>query len=510
MSTGSQPWRRSRWSVNVCIVLLLGFVGVAFAHSPAAFGLSSNASDNENELGENDFRISDMGPDSDTMFDAEMPAAAYNSLNHEFLVVWAGDDVTDSEQAIYGQRIDAETGQPLGDNDFRISEVFTDPTGITSSAPDVVYNSTANEYLVTWETAFFIDGVLNSQGIYGQRLNAETGALIGEDSFLIDASGSNPARVIPPSSPAVTYNTTNDEYMVVWKGVFDDLSFEVVGQRLDATGIRIGSTRLPISDMGPDQAMDNETFTVEHPDVAYNATDNQYLVVWSGDDNVEPLVDDEFEIFGQRLDDTGAEIGANDFRISDIGPADDTTFSANTPAIVYNDNAEEYLVTWSGGFETFDPDGIDYQIFVQRLNVAGEEIGANDVRISDAGGERMGYIAIDPAVVYNPLDDEYLVAWAVEDVIGWTIEDQQDIFAQRLNGTTGDEVGNNDFLVSDMGPSEPSDIRLDESAYYNAFNPGLAYNSRDGKYLAVWSGDDDTAPLVEGEQEIFGQRLFIP
>ena len=37
------------------------------------------------------------------------------------------------------------------------------------------------------------------------------------------------------------------------------------------------------------------------PAVAYNSTNNEYLVVWAGDDNTAPLVDDEFEIFGQRL-----------------------------------------------------------------------------------------------------------------------------------------------------------------------------------------------------------------
>src|SRR5262249_12900822 len=34
--------------------------------------------------------------------------------------------------------------------------------------------------------------------------------------------------------------------------------------------------------------------------VAYGPA-NEYLVVWSGDDNTTPLVNDEFEIFGQRF-----------------------------------------------------------------------------------------------------------------------------------------------------------------------------------------------------------------
>ena len=37
----------------------------------------------------------------------------------------------------------------------------------------------------------------------------------------------------------------------------------------------------------------------------YNPVDDEYRVVWSGDDNTAPLFDNEFEIFGQRLTVTG-------------------------------------------------------------------------------------------------------------------------------------------------------------------------------------------------------------
>ena len=51
--------------------------------------------------------------------------------------------------------------------------------------------------------------------------------------------------------------------------------------------------------MGPDG--NTELSTPTTPAVAYNSADNEYLVVWDGDDNTAPLVDNEFEIFGQRL-----------------------------------------------------------------------------------------------------------------------------------------------------------------------------------------------------------------
>jgi hypothetical protein len=42
---------------------------------------------------------------------------------------------------------------------------------------------------------------------------------------------------------------------------------------------------------------------------------------------------------------------------------------------------------------------------------------------------------------------------------------------------------------------------------YDAYSPAVAYNSTGDEYLVVWHGDDNTPPLVQGEFEVFGQRL---
>ena len=55
-----------------------------------------------------------------------------------------------------------------------------------------------------------------------------------------------------------------------------------------------------------------------------HSANNEFLVVWQGDDNSGSLVEGEEEIFGQRLNAaTGAAVGNNDFRISDMGPNQD-------------------------------------------------------------------------------------------------------------------------------------------------------------------------------------------
>ena len=101
-----------------------------------------------------------------------------------------------------------------------------------------------------------------------------------------------------------------------------------------------------ISDMGT--LGPGGDFTADFVHVAYNPLDNEYLVVWAGDDDVNGNVDNEFEIFAQRIDAaTGAELGANDFRISDMGD-DNLFFGATVPRVVFNVAREEYLVVGRG------------------------------------------------------------------------------------------------------------------------------------------------------------------
>ncbi len=280
------------------------------------------------EVGANDFRISDMGPDA-SVFAGRTPAVAYNSTNNEYLVVWSGDDVTNDEFEIFGQRINAATGAEVGTNDFRISDMGPDgDANFDAFTPAVAYRSTNNQYLVVWS---------------------------GDD------------------------NT----------GLLVNNEFEIFGQRINAaTGAEVGTNDFRISDMGTDGNANFDALTPEV--VACSSFKTEYLVVWSADDNTATLVDDEFEIFGQRLNAaTGAEDGTNDFRISNMGPDGNTIFRANQPALAYNSKNNEYFVVWRGNNNTV-PQPVfgegEFEIFGQRLDViSNAEVGTNDFRISDMG-----------------------------------------------------------------------------------------------------------------------------
>jgi len=458
------------------------------------------------QVGENDFRISHMGPDAISNIDVEGEAIAYNSQQDEYLVVWWADDTTDGEIEIYGQRVNAETGGLLG-NRFRISDMG--PPGDTlypATEVSVAYNSAANEYLVVWHGDDDVGTLVNNEfEIFGQRLSG-TGAELGADDFRISDMGTNGDTQYIARFPQVTYSTFNNQYLVVWRGDDDsgtlvNEEYEVFGQRLNAAGTEVPPNDFRISDMGTDG---DPLYQVSGtPRVVYNAIVDEYLVVWQGDDNTGTLVNDEMEVFGQRIRaQDGVPVGTNDFRISDMGTDGNQFFGVTHLGLAYNSIKNEYLVVWSGDNNLPGMANEEYEIWGQLLDATGAAIGVNDFRISDAGADgNANFQALRTAVTFNSATNEYLVVWYADDNATTLVNDEYEIFSQRISAF-GEELGDNDFRLSDMGP--------DGNTAYNVINMGVAYSIANNSYLIVWHGDDNVNGLVDGELEVFGQLFAVP
>ena len=443
-------------------------------------------------------RVSHMGPDGSTSFRGQDAAIAYNSQANQSLVVWGGDDTTDGENEIFGRLVDG-AGNPLG-GQFRISAMGPDANAsFRALDPAVAYNSQANEYLVTWDgddnTLPLVD---NESEIFGQRLTAG-GAETGADDFRISTMGPDANTSFEATATEVVYNSQANEYLVTWEGEDDtgalvDEEGEIFGQRLTAAGAETGVDDFRISAMGPDG---NANFDAQRPRAAYNAQANEYFVIWEGDDDTAPLVDNESEIFGQRLTAAGAETGTDDFRISAMGPDGNANFEADASALAYNSQANEYLVSWDGDDDTPPLVDNEREVFGQRLTAAGAETGVDDFRISSMGPDgNTTFAGYGPAVAYNGRANEYLVSWEGDDTAP-LVNEEFEIFGQRLTAG-GAETGVDDFRVSAMGP--------DGDANFDSYEPAVAYNAQANEYLVAWEGDDDTAPLVADEAEIFMRR----
>ncbi|HQP44277.1 MAG TPA: hypothetical protein PLV66_11415 [Thermoanaerobaculales bacterium] len=144
----------------------------------------------------------------------------------------------------------------------------------------------------------------------------------------------------------------------------------------------------------------------------------------------------------------------------------------------------------------------EFEVFSQRFTPDIVGVGPNDYRLSDVGGLGDQYydVAWGPEVAYNPLLDRYMVVWAGEDNVGGMIDGEWEVFAQGLSWDI-QGVGPNDERISDAGG-------IGELTFAT-YSPAIAANSANGQFLVAWHGDDNVAPLVAGEQEIFIQRVYF-
>ena len=296
-----------------------------------------------------------------------LPFAAYNGTDNQYLVIW--DDRRDratNGQDLYGQILSAQ-GEPIGHN-FPIAAGPDDEGRAT-----VVYNAIDQQYLAVWEDSRNL--ATNGVDIYGQRLSND-GRLLGEAIPVSTAP-------MPQARPYVAHNSQTNEYLVVFR---DDRNMgtptgrDIYGQRMAADGRLLGDN-FPVS-----TAPGAQNF----PSVAYNGTDNEYLVVWWEDRNAATSGDD---IYGQRLSSTGVPLGG-DLAIATAPRAQ------GDPSVTYNPVANEYLVVWEDGrdFTTSSPD-----IYGQRI--AKGLVGGNFPITRAPRGQAQAFVTC------NPTGGQYLVVW---------------------------------------------------------------------------------------------------
>jgi hypothetical protein len=124
------------------------------------------------------------------------------------------------------------------------------------------------------------------------------------------------------------------------------------------------------------------------------------------------------------------------------------------------------------------------------------EIGADDFRISFAESAAEFRLALSAAVAYNPDRDEFLVVWHADDASLGLGDKEFEISGQRL-AADGTLLGSA-FRISSMG---------DNSTLFGAFNPAVAYDPVNEKYLVVWDADDNSGMLVNNEFEVYGRLI---
>lgn len=393
----------------------------------------------------------------------------------------------------------AETGA----DDFRVS--FMGGTGnpsFTALSPAIAYNATEHEYLVVWQGDTNTDGQVDDRyQIFAQRIDAATGAAVG--SALVLSNELFAPSFIPSYEPSVAWNSESNQYLVVWSrvtGIPNEYDFELFARFFSAAGAALGPAA-KISHMVDAAAINDSHYDAYSSSVAYNPAADEFLVVWSGDDGRGGRINEEFEIHGQRLDAlSGAQLGTDDFRISDAGGTGNSASTAFAPVVVYNPNADEYLVVWNGDdLDAGTADG-EFEIYGQRLaGATGAEIGTNDFRITTFGpAGDTNHFAGGAALAHDPDRNEYLVAFVGTETVTGTFQWGLEIYGQRLDAA-GAPIGAAPIRLTEVGGSNET--------FFDADAPQVVYAPASRRYLVAYSADDDVGGQVDGEIEIGVQAV---
>jgi hypothetical protein len=276
--------------------------------------------------------------------DIETSQPIYNPTANEWVVGWMGVGPTTTNQELFSQRLDAN-GNEVGDDDQKLTDFSAN--GSADDAMAVAVDPGTSRYLFVIRAND--STVTPNTEIYGHVMAAD-GATVGSDHFRIShAADTNASGNANP--PNVVFDPSANRFLVAWTadektGTMVDNEFEVWARFVAPDASVLGAADLRYSDMGPDGVA---TFQPQRPRLGFNPVAKEFFAVWAGDDNTPPLVDNEGEVFGQRIASDGTELGDNDVRISHDGPDGDPAFAANRPSLAYNSSICRYLVAWSSG-----------------------------------------------------------------------------------------------------------------------------------------------------------------
>lgn len=350
-----------------------------------------------------------------------------------------------------------------------------------------------------------------------QTMIAQAALPPGEEGNAAAHDATNPAVAAAPESFSMIVVWSADDSSLAAGTTADDEPIWVADdeQEIFATFISPFNAnamrpRFRISTMGND---DEETpaaralYDAVDPVVAWNPVSEEFLVAWSGDDDTAPLVDDEFEIFAQRLAPNGVLVGDR-LRISTMGDDAETSaarrrqFGAAKPAIAVDPETGNYLVAWQGDDDSGQLVDDELEIFGRVLDSKAEPLDGQ-FRISVSGDDattdaaaRVKFEATKPAAVFNPVSGNFVVAWQADDDRNGMVNGEHEIFTAQV---LSDGSVTSTTKVSAMGP--------DGDAAFDALEPSLAVEPETGAMLVAWHGDTDVAPTVDNEFEIYARLL---
>ncbi len=385
--------------------------------------------------------LSDIVVITDAEFGQQFPDVAYNSTDNRFIVVWE-EQLNDRFHDIHGVIVDGESASPVGEPFV----IMSDSGGL--DAPEVVYNSADNEFVV-------VARVASTEQAFAQRVSS-SGTLLG-DFTVIDSSG-GPTFFDPAARArvvSIAYNSTENKLVAGLSGnpriqiLFPDLGLDI-----------------PVDEFG----------SGTNSSVAWSSVSNVYLIAW--EDRMSRSTGAE-NLSAQLISATGDLIGDTMF-------IRDQDFAEESPRIAYNSDDDQFLIIWDeriGFSENADPQ-TNTDVIAQIVSSQGELVG-EPIPI-----EQTTAYSLRQDVDYSSAAEAYLVVWKGDPSGDFAFAD---IYG-RLIGRDGVPISDV-FLIFDGG-DDATEAFESERFFDESKLPAVATNTNTGDFFVVWEeagveGDPD-------------------
>jgi hypothetical protein len=348
-------------------------------------------------------------------------------------------------------------------------------------------------------------------GICGGLLAAVVGVAYAGDGLIPELVGGiidlDTGETSNMGGVSVAYNSTDDEYRVIWFDSRITGQNDVYAQRVGPSGELLGTNVTIIA--GPASQTDTA--------VAYNPTANDYLITWRNQSG-DPGSPGFNHTFGGIASATGGLIGGQT----------DLSNAGLERTLVYNSVESEYFLearNFAGG-------GLA-GIYGKRVSAAGSPIGV-DITITTAG-------APAPAgqAAYNPVANQVLATWrdqSAENLKGRVVNADgsfatapfviSELFPESgLAASVGFDLSSERYLVvfsefcagGVYGQFVSSAGTLDGPTFTIAggtarLSPFTAYEEANDVFLVAWNNNDTgtlTVQLVYDDGSLAGDALPI-
>ncbi len=359
-------------------------------------------------------------------------AAAYDSVNNRYLVVYARESsVGYGDFDIYGQFVDS--GGAFIGTEFQITTDSGD-----ERYPAVAFDPVNQRYLVV--NAWYTDGTLIQS------------TLLNWDGTVID-SRSHSSTGGDLASPSVAFNARNQRYLIAWeeKPTTDATPWDIWGHILDADA----------ADVAADFRISGAVNDQLHASVAADSLDGTFLVAFD-DDRGGTSVD----VYGQLVLDNGSLLGTAD-NVNVV--ISDGALNQRRPKASFDPATRRFVVAWQDERNA----GSSPDVYGQFLDNTGAAVSANFAVSTNASSQA------PPVVAYVPSSSAYLLAW----------HDGRDLSNDSIYGqvllSDGTPSGANIALV----PAA-------DNAVTQGYAPGIAANTTAPQALLSFAADPTADPAV--------------